>query len=53
MSRPTVVWVMCHSSGAAKVTQLHGALVTDQQILDLQKEEMLSNNVLDHLAQVK
>lgn len=37
LCRPAVVWVMGHCGGAAKVTQLDGALVTNQEVLNLHK----------------
>lgn len=37
LCRPAVVGVMWHCGGAAKVTQLDGALVTNQEVLNLHK----------------
>lgn len=39
LCRPAVVRVMWHSGGAAKVTQLDGALVTNQEVLNLRQEK--------------
>lgn len=36
LCRPAVVGIMWHCGGAAKVTQLDGALVTNQEVLNLQ-----------------
>lgn len=38
LCRPAVVRVMWHCGGAAKVTQLDGALVTNQEVLNLRQE---------------
>lgn len=39
LGRPAVVRVVGYCGGTAKVTQLDGALVTDQQVLNLEEAD--------------